>query len=195
LVWEERRPSGRRGYSPQKPLLWVLNAGARCCWKGGQGMGTAPYRYSSQVSDAWNILTSRVSLARPQLSYKDLDSLLSAPVGARNIGRLVLDPIQNYCLVVGLPDLTVLVRRSLGKGRTGQPGNDFFCNGFGIGYGRTRCGHQGHVGASGPCVATGNVPTKSTLSAGVLASVCTATYPPAIPISYAASLPRRHACP
>ncbi len=158
-------------------------------------MATSTYAYAVEVARAWDVLVSRLALSSPRLTYKDLDNMLPKRVGPRNVGCLILGPIQNFCLQSGWPDITVLVGRSMGKGKIGNPGIDFFCNGVGSGYGRPKCPH-GTGGILPFCHTSRSVPAQRSVTASTLASVLAfgSSYPVSIPVGFAASLPRRHAC-
>ena len=70
------------------------------------------YEKAAQI---WFMLTEAAE-SRKVLYYSDVDS--SNP---QMVGKLYLEPIQSYCLLEGLPALTVLV---VGRA-TGKPGTGF----------------------------------------------------------------------
>ncbi len=70
------------------------------------------YEKTAQV---WSMLTEAAKSSKV-LYYSDIDS--SNP---QMVGKLYLEPIQSYCLLKGLPALTVLV---VGRA-TGRPGTGF----------------------------------------------------------------------
>jgi hypothetical protein len=100
------------------------------------------------VNLACSVLVEALSgYPRPQrLTYGALGGRLNPPAGPRNVRRLALGPIQNYCWYKNLPDLTVFVGRAVGNG-AGAPRIDFFCNAFGQEHGRTSYIHAGQPSA------------------------------------------------
>ena len=162
-------------------------------------MGVGAHPHAAQVSQAWTILVTQLSTPSPRLTYGDLGSRLNPPVDPRSVGADVLGPIQNFCLATGLPDLTVLVGQSKHAG-VGNPGIDFFCNGFGRGYGkRPHCGHRGTgTPSSLPCNPGGTVPdmrtTWTTTFAAVVAAAGRFPSTPPADLLPPSRRPRQHTC-
>lgn len=70
-----------------------------------------------RASQIWSIL-AWAARNRQTMNYKHVEQLIGVP--AAGVGKL-LEPIQSYCLVNGLPPLTILVV----NGETGLPGSGF----------------------------------------------------------------------